>query len=61
MLRGQTCLAWGPNKSGQSLWNLAAKPDKAERSDMSGQSLWNPTKGSDMSGLIGVFGGRIDF
>jgi hypothetical protein len=40
--------------------------DKAERSDMSSlgpdmsdQSLWNPTRGADMSGLTGVFGGRI--
>jgi hypothetical protein len=29
--------------------------------NMFGQSLWNPTRGADMSGLIGVFGGRIDF
>jgi hypothetical protein len=29
--------------------------------DMSGQSLWNPVRGVDMSGLTGVFGGRIDF
>jgi hypothetical protein len=28
---------------------------------MSGQSLWNSARGPDMSGLIGVFGGRIDF
>jgi hypothetical protein len=28
---------------------------------MSGQSLWNPVKGSDMSDLVGVFGGMIDF
>jgi hypothetical protein len=35
--------------------------EKAERSDMSGQSLWNPASGPDMSGLTGVFGGRIDF
>jgi hypothetical protein len=28
---------------------------------MSGQSHWNPTKGLDMSGLIGDFGGKIDF
>jgi hypothetical protein len=28
---------------------------------MSGQSLWNPTKGPDMSGMIGDFGGKIDF
>jgi hypothetical protein len=35
--------------------------EKAERSDMSGQSLWNLASGPDMSGLTGVFGGRIDF
>jgi hypothetical protein len=28
---------------------------------MSSQSLWTPARGPDMSGLIGVFGGRIDF
>jgi hypothetical protein len=28
---------------------------------MSGQSLWNPAKGPDMSGMIGDFGGKIDF
>jgi hypothetical protein len=28
---------------------------------MSGQSLWNLARGSDMSGLTRVFGGRIDF
>jgi hypothetical protein len=28
---------------------------------ISGQSLWNPVKGPDMSGLTGVFGGRINF
>jgi hypothetical protein len=28
---------------------------------MSGQSLWNPTRRPDMSGLTGVFSGRIDF
>jgi hypothetical protein len=35
--------------------------EKAERPDMSGQSLWNPARGSDMSGLTGVFSGRIVF
>jgi hypothetical protein len=35
--------------------------EKAERLDMSGQSLWNLARGADMSGLKGVFGGRIDF
>jgi hypothetical protein len=29
--------------------------------DMSGQSLWNAARGPDMSGLTGVFGGRVDF
>jgi hypothetical protein len=28
---------------------------------MSGKSLWNLAMRSDMSGLTGVFGGRIDF
>jgi hypothetical protein len=28
---------------------------------MSSQSLWNLSKGPDMSGLIGDFGGKIDF
>jgi hypothetical protein len=27
---------------------------------MSGQPLWNPIIGPDMSGLTGVYGGRID-
>jgi hypothetical protein len=40
-LRGWTCLAWG--------------------SDMSGQSLWHSARMPDMSGLVGVFGGGIDF
>jgi hypothetical protein len=35
--------------------------EKAERPDMSDQSLWNPVRGSDMSGLTGVFSGMIDF
>jgi hypothetical protein len=35
--------------------------EKAERPDMSNQSLWNPVRGSDMSGLTEVFGGRINF
>jgi hypothetical protein len=54
--------------SGQSHWNPATEPDKAERpdmsgmgADMSGQSLWNPARMLDMSGLTGVFGGVIDF
>jgi hypothetical protein len=29
--------------------------------NMSGQSLWNLASVPDMSNLIGVFGGRIDF
>jgi hypothetical protein len=33
----------------------------AERPDMFDQSFWNPARGSDMSGLTEVFGGRIDF
>jgi hypothetical protein len=28
---------------------------------MSGQSPWNLARGLDMSGLTGVFGGRVDF
>jgi hypothetical protein len=50
--------------SGLGIWN----PDKEERSDMSGlwpdmsgQSLWNLARELDMSGLTGVFGGRVDF
>jgi hypothetical protein len=34
--------------------------EKVERPDMSSQSLLNPARGPDMSGLTGVFGGRID-
>jgi hypothetical protein len=45
----------------RSHWNPITESDKAERPDMSGQSLWNPDRRPDMSGLIGVFGGRIDF
>jgi hypothetical protein len=54
--------------SGKCLWNPATEPDKSEMPDMSGlgpnlsgQRLWNPARRSDMSGLTGVFGGRIDF
>jgi hypothetical protein len=43
--------------SGLGLWN----PDKEEGPDMSSQSLWNPARGPDMSGLTGVFSGRVDF
>jgi hypothetical protein len=28
---------------------------------MSSQSLWNPAREADMSGLTGVFDGKIDF
>jgi hypothetical protein len=42
---------------GLGIWN----PDKEEGSDMSGQNLWNLDRGPDMSGLTGVFGGRVDF
>jgi hypothetical protein len=42
---------------GLGLWNR----DKEEGSDMSGQNLWNLDRGPDMSGLTGVFGGRVDF
>jgi hypothetical protein len=35
--------------------------DKAERPDMFDQSLWNLAREADISGLIGVFSGRIDF
>jgi hypothetical protein len=35
--------------------------EKAERLNMSGLSLWNPARGPDMSGLTGVFAGRIEF
>jgi hypothetical protein len=46
--------------SGVGLWNS----DMEEGPDISGlsdQSLWNPARGSDMSGLTGVFSGRVDF
>jgi hypothetical protein len=29
MLRGRTCLAWGPDMFDQSLWNPARGPDKS--------------------------------
>jgi hypothetical protein len=47
--------------SGQSHWNPATESDKAERPDMSDQSLCNLARRPDMSGLIGVFCGRVDF
>jgi hypothetical protein len=50
MLGGRTCLGWGPDMSELGLWN----PDKEEGPDISGL-------GADMSGMIGVFGGRVNF
>jgi hypothetical protein len=50
-----------PLESGLGAGYVWLTREKAERSDMSGQSLWIPTRGSDMSGLTGVFGGRRDF
>jgi hypothetical protein len=47
--------------SDQSHWNPATESYKAERPNMFGHSHWNPARRSDMSGLIGVFGGKIDF
>jgi hypothetical protein len=35
--------------------------EKAEKPDMSDRSLRNLARGLDMSGMIGVFGCRIDF
>jgi hypothetical protein len=43
--------------SGLGLWN----PDKEEGPDMFGKALWNSARGADMSGLTGIFGGRVDF
>jgi hypothetical protein len=54
--------------SGQNLWNPTAKPDNAERpdisglrSDMSGQSLWNPAAKPDKAERtdMSVLGGQI--
>jgi hypothetical protein len=50
-----------PLKSGLEAGYVWLTREKAERLGMSGQSLWNPARGSDMSGLTRVFGGRIDF
>jgi hypothetical protein len=50
-----------PLQSGLEAGYAWLTQEKAERSDMSSQSLWNPARGPDMSGLTGVFGGRIDF
>jgi hypothetical protein len=50
-----------PLESGLEVRYAWLTREKAERPDMFGQSLWNPARGSDMSGLIGVFGGGIDF
>jgi hypothetical protein len=43
--------------SGLGLWN----PNTEEGPNMSGQSLWNLVRGANMSGVTGIFGGRIDF
>jgi hypothetical protein len=50
-----------PLKSGRETGYAWLTWEKAERPGISDQSLRNPTRGSDMSGLIGVFGARIDF
>jgi hypothetical protein len=50
-----------PMKSGLEAGYIWLTQEKAERPDMSGLSLWNPARGSDMSGMTGVFGGMIDF
>jgi hypothetical protein len=46
---------------GKWLWNPATEPDKSKGPNMYSQSLWNLAMRPDMSGLTGVFGGRIDF
>jgi hypothetical protein len=48
-------------KSGLEAGYIWLTQEKAERPDMSGLSLWNPARGSDISGMTGVFGGMIDF
>jgi hypothetical protein len=57
-----------PLKSGleaEYAWLTREKAERLDMSglgpDMSGQSIWNPARGPDVSGLTGVFGGRIDF
>jgi hypothetical protein len=50
-----------PLESGLGVGYAWLIQEKVERPDMSGQSLWNPARRPDMSGLTGVFGGRIDF
>jgi hypothetical protein len=57
-----------PLESGLGAGYVWLTREKAERSDMSGlgadifgKSLCNLARGSDMSGLTEVFGGRIDF
>jgi hypothetical protein len=57
-----------PLESGLEARYALLTREKAERLDMSDlgvrlvrQSIWNPARGPDVSGLIGVFGGRIDF
>jgi hypothetical protein len=49
-----------PLKSGLGAGYVWLTREKVERPDMSGQSLWNPVRRPDMSGLTGVFGGRIN-
>jgi hypothetical protein len=63
-LGGRTCPGWGPDISGLGLCNPSKEEGQtslARDPDMSGQSLWNPDRGPNMSGLIGVFDGRVDF
>jgi hypothetical protein len=38
---GEAGYVWGPDMSGQSLWNLAKGPDMAEKPDMSGLGAGN--------------------
>jgi hypothetical protein len=58
---GQTCLARVTETRLLSRIRLRGRTCLTWGSDMSDQSLWNPTRRPDMSGLTGVFGGRIDF
>jgi hypothetical protein len=58
-----------PLESGLEVRYAWLTREKAEGPDMSGlggadmfgQSLWNLTRGLNMSGVTGAFGGRIDF
>jgi hypothetical protein len=50
-----------PLESGLEVGYAWLTLEKGEKPDMSGQSLWNLARGADMTGLTGVFGGRIDF